>query len=727
MKFTFAPESRPLDGYTIKRAIYRGGFGEVYYALTDAGREVALKLLQNNSEVELRGVQQCLNLSHPNLVTIFDVKRDRDGDHWIVMEYVAGETLDAAIHRHPSGMPMEEVRNWLRGMAEGVAFLHDQGIVHRDLKPGNVFSERGNVKIGDVGLSKFITPSRRSAQTQSVGTVYYMAPEVAKGRYGREVDVYALGIILYEMITGHVPFDGESTGEILMKHLSEQPDLTKLPPRLQPVIGTALQKDPARRFATVRELQQAFADAVIGRAAPVGDAVHVSVETPRRDQPPGFAVSGVEQAVSAGLSNPTGESIWWPTRRAFGIILLVATGLVMLTQARRIEGLFFALSAFYAGYILYTAGRRIRPQWAHPLMSSLDSGSTVFAPGRRWIAPASLIAWYSLVVVPITRSRPGDDPFRILIVASIIWLGIGTVVHLVVSEYQRRRLWRPVGSDQATGPRVAPVHAPAMPSVEKSAPPQPVRFAPRNVHQPARHYYRQRTTSPNMVRAVSLRSRMTQYSTAATFVVPIIALLTGSVAALSPEFFMSGSHAGLGWENVGLFGCTAVAAAWVLMGLGKWNEGRQLDAFTRRLLQVVGGVAVGAAAFWLGELLLISPTPPVETFAGTLWSQPRDPAFVSLGTRPLILEGGRPSLLGYVAFFGTLFGLRRWWWQSDAFRPKRFRVGSVVLSVFLAFLVSTVWTFPQVWAMTWAAVISSAIQLASIWTPPEERFVGREV
>ena len=182
MKFTFEPESRPLDGYTIKRAIYRGGFGEVYYALTDVGREVALKLLQNNTEIELRGVQQCLNLSHPNLVTIFDVKTDKDGDHWIIMEYVAGETLDAAIHRHPEGMPVEMIRHWLKGMSDGVGYLHDRGIVHRDLKPGNIFSDGGVVKIGDVGLSKFITPSRRSAQTQSVGTVYYMAPEVAKGR-----------------------------------------------------------------------------------------------------------------------------------------------------------------------------------------------------------------------------------------------------------------------------------------------------------------------------------------------------------------------------------------------------------------------------------------------------------------------------------------------------------------------------------------------------------------
>ena len=166
MKFTFAPESTPLDGFTIKRAIHRGGFGEVYYALSDAGKEVALKLLNNNLEVELRGVSQCLNLKHPNLVTIFDMKTDNDGDHWIVMEYVSGDCLDKVVARYPEGMPMEQILKWLSGMTAGISFLHDRGIVHRDLKPANVFSDASGVKIGDVGLSKFISESRRSAQTQ---------------------------------------------------------------------------------------------------------------------------------------------------------------------------------------------------------------------------------------------------------------------------------------------------------------------------------------------------------------------------------------------------------------------------------------------------------------------------------------------------------------------------------------------------------------------------------
>ena len=262
MKFTFAPESAPLDGYTIKRAIHRGGFGEVYYALSDAGKEVALKLLNNNLDVELRGVSQCLNLKHPNLVTIFDIRQDADNDHWIVMEFVGGRGLYEVLSDHPNGMPLKDVMSWLSGITAGLSFLHDRGIVHRDLKPANVFADAGIVKIGDIGLSKYITESRRSAQTQSVGTVYYMAPEVARGRYGREVDIYAVGIILYEMLTGRVPFEGETTAEILMKHLTADPDLNALPEPLRDVLASALEKDPAKRIHDAEELERQFCAAV---------------------------------------------------------------------------------------------------------------------------------------------------------------------------------------------------------------------------------------------------------------------------------------------------------------------------------------------------------------------------------------------------------------------------------------------------------------------------------
>ncbi|WP_145116744.1 serine/threonine-protein kinase [Botrimarina mediterranea] len=260
IKFQYATGDTPLDGYTIKRGVGRGGFGEVYFATSDAGKEVALKLIRRNLDVELRGVRQCLNLKHPNLVALYDLRTDSVDDQWVVMEYVAGESLEDAVNRCPDGMPIEEAISWLRGIAAGVGYLHQSGIVHRDLKPANVYLERGagsiesRVKIGDYGLSKFIATSRRSGQTESVGTVHYMAPEIAGGRYGREIDTYALGVMFYEMLTGRVPFEGESVGEVLMKHLTAEPDLTRVGEPYRTIVARALAKDPELRLSSVEEM-----------------------------------------------------------------------------------------------------------------------------------------------------------------------------------------------------------------------------------------------------------------------------------------------------------------------------------------------------------------------------------------------------------------------------------------------------------------------------------------
>src|SRR5205814_3346852 len=241
LKFLYASGSRPLDGYVIKRGIGRGGFGEVYFATSDAGKELALKHIERNLEVELRGVSQCLNLKHQNLIDLYDIKYDDLGDAWVVMEYVAGASLKDTIDRNPNGLPLDQVNFWFCGIAAGVAYLHDHGIVHRDLKPGNIFEDSGFVKIGDYGLSKFISTSRRSGQTESVGTFHYMAPEIGKGVYGKEIDIYALGIVLYELLTGRVPFDGESSQEIIMKHLTADPDLSAVPQPYRRIIERALQ------------------------------------------------------------------------------------------------------------------------------------------------------------------------------------------------------------------------------------------------------------------------------------------------------------------------------------------------------------------------------------------------------------------------------------------------------------------------------------------------------
>ncbi|MCU0916856.1 MAG: protein kinase, partial [Planctomycetes bacterium] len=245
---------RPLEGYTIQRAAGRGGFGEVYYAISDSGRQVALKVIQSYEQIELRGISQCMNLKSPHLVTVFDVKYNDKGKPFVIMEYVSGPSLADVLKESPGGLGSQKAAFFLREIGKGLSFLHECGIVHRDLKPGNIFYENGYVKIGDYGLTKAISASHHVSHTITVGTVHYMAPEIGAGRYDRSIDIYALGVLLYEMLTGQVPFLGSSPAEILMKHMTAAPDLTNIEEPFARVIGKALAKEPAERYQSVQEM-----------------------------------------------------------------------------------------------------------------------------------------------------------------------------------------------------------------------------------------------------------------------------------------------------------------------------------------------------------------------------------------------------------------------------------------------------------------------------------------
>ncbi len=245
---------KPLEGYTIQRAAGRGGFGEVYYAISDSGRQVALKTVQNHEHIELRGIKQCMNLKSPHLVSIFDVKHNAQGKPFVIMEFVSGMSLRDLMNESPGGLGVQKSAFFLREIAKGLSHLHECGIVHRDLKPSNIFYENGYAKIGDYGLTKAISNTRRTEQTVTVGTVHYMAPEIGEGKYDFSIDIYALGILLYEMLTGDVPFFGASPAEILMKHLSQEPDLSGLDATFARVIRKALAKDPDERYKTVQAM-----------------------------------------------------------------------------------------------------------------------------------------------------------------------------------------------------------------------------------------------------------------------------------------------------------------------------------------------------------------------------------------------------------------------------------------------------------------------------------------
>ena len=268
MKFTYRWGQRPLDGFTIKRGLGQGGFGEVYFGVSDGGKEVALKLLlRGRTDIELRGISNCLNFKHPNLVHLYDLRTDERGDHWLVMEYVHGEPLNAVLNRNPKGLAADQARDWFLQVARAVSFLHDHAVIHRDIKPGNVFVEHGGLKLGDYGLSKTVS-SASLTQSANVGTVYYMAPEVGKGACTKQVDVYACGVMFYEMLTGEVPFRGDSWAEVALRHQTDTPELTRVPPEYLAIVEKALNKRPENRYADMDEMIQAV-EAVSRIGAPV--------------------------------------------------------------------------------------------------------------------------------------------------------------------------------------------------------------------------------------------------------------------------------------------------------------------------------------------------------------------------------------------------------------------------------------------------------------------------
>lgn len=360
--FTLASGARVLDRYTIQRGLGIGGFGEVYFAISDAGKEVAVKRIQRNLEVELRGVSHCLNLKHPNLISLYDVCRDDQESWWVVMEYIAGASLRDQLDRNPNGLGEAETRRWFSGIANGVAHLHREGLVHRDLKPGNLFDDYGVVKVGDYGLSKFITESRRGGQTESVGTFHYMAPEIGRGEYGREIDLYALGVILYEMLTGRLPFDGETAHEIIVKHLSSHPDLTDVPQPYRDVIDKSLRKDPRQRWTSATAMLDALNQ---GSDPCIATLVSRPGETRRTDQT-------LEHVAGQHASGHSGPSMAMPIRSQEPmadepIARAVATGwnnLVQWWREVRLSPVARVLVMLMLGYILF---RNLR--WMLPLLT----------------------------------------------------------------------------------------------------------------------------------------------------------------------------------------------------------------------------------------------------------------------------------------------------------------------------------------------------------------------
>jgi hypothetical protein len=429
MEFTYGHGDRPLPGYTIMRAVGRGAFGEVYFAVSDGGREVALKRLVENAEIEIRGVKRCINIKSPHLVSVFDIMTGQDGRPFIVMEYVAGPSLRDILNEHPHGMPVERIRLLLGGIMAALACLHGQSIVHRDLKPENIFLDEGYIKIGDYGLAKHISVSQPGRQTINLGTVHYMAPEIATGSYDHRVDIYALGVLLYEMLTGQVPFLGKDMYEIALKHAASSADLENVPPPFRMIVGKAMAKDPRERYGSVQELADDLGIELNGtHATPptASPAPAPSSERPRAEKP--FApAAGAAAGSKPRLSLYAGEG--WAGRMAMTLVAAMAMAIALSIAPPDMDLSFRrVMKQQDAEQVLTVDGQLIAAAPNAPLTAYIgwEFFPVLFTLMLGSMATASIGLWFA------RRSRaPGESSLACrLMVASVVTI-IGGAVFLI--------------------------------------------------------------------------------------------------------------------------------------------------------------------------------------------------------------------------------------------------------------------------------------------------------
>ncbi|GHO89708.1 serine/threonine-protein kinase [Dictyobacter formicarum] len=274
-------EGRNLDRYELQQLRGRGGMADVYLAYDPHfEREVAVKVFKREDEDLLRRfireAQLMASLHNPHLMPVYDTGTCRiDGMnvYYIVMPYMDGGTLRARIRRSP--LALKQACRYLRDIADALDYMHEQGIIHRDIKSSNVLLDAdGRCYLADFGIARTSSDSTQLTSTGNVlGTVDYIAPELFESNYRADArsDYYSLGVLLYEMVTGHLPFVAENQIAVVAMHVNKQPPpphtyVPNLSPAVENVILRALEKQPDLRYGSAAELATAFCRAATARA-----------------------------------------------------------------------------------------------------------------------------------------------------------------------------------------------------------------------------------------------------------------------------------------------------------------------------------------------------------------------------------------------------------------------------------------------------------------------------
>ncbi len=282
---------RIIEGFQITDKLGEGGMGEVFRAIdTTLGRVVAVKVLHSElmkdpqlTERFLSEAKTQAQLNHPNLATLFRLFQFEDS-YFMVMEYIDGETVGQIVRRD-GPIQQDRALHLFKQALAGLAHAHHAGIIHRDIKPSNLMVTRqGIVKVMDFGIAKILGGRGMTATGVRLGTLYYMSPEQIRNQpLDIRTDIYALGITLYEMVTGRVPFDSNSDYELMQQHIQQAPPYPRqffpyISPGIEAAILQSLEKDPARRFQTVEAFGRALDEGVRVTTSTVRPTVATPIE-----------------------------------------------------------------------------------------------------------------------------------------------------------------------------------------------------------------------------------------------------------------------------------------------------------------------------------------------------------------------------------------------------------------------------------------------------------------